>query len=276
MIVTMAIKANVLAFALILNSLLPIIIDGETKSAWVEGESNLPQGFVWVEPGSFVMGSPRTEVDRDNVEGPQTTVTISRGFWMGIHEVTQKEFSLVMHQNPSQFKGDLLPVEQVSWFAATNYCEKLTIQERAAGRLLNGYSYRLPTEAEWEYACRAGTMTRFSYGDDPGYVNLGKYAWYRPTSGNRTHIVGQKLPNPWGLYDMYGNVFEWCSTWYAPYPGGRVTDPKGPPSGSNRAMRGGSWLWFGGDCRSASRGNYDPPDGLDDYFGFRVVVGMAP
>ena len=248
----------------------------EAKSTWIEGENNLSLGFIWIEPGTFVMGSPRPESDRDNNEGPQTRVTISRGFWMAIHEVTQREFSRVMHHNPSRFKGDLLPVEQVSWFVATNYCATLTIQERAAGRLLDDYSYRLPTEAEWEFACRAGTRTRFSYGDDPGYANLGKYGWVRSNSGNQTHPVGQELPNPWGLKDMYGNVFEWCSTWYAAYPGGSVTDPTGPSSGSNRAMRGGSWLYFGGDCRSAARGNYDPSDGLDDYFGLRVVVGRSP
>jgi formylglycine-generating enzyme required for sulfatase activity len=252
----------------------PSALDNSGLNAtWVEGKSNLPRGFVWIEPGTFVMGSARTEVDSDNVEGPQTTVKITHGFWMGIHEVTQREFSAVMHENPSQFKGDLLPVEQVTWFAATNFCAKLTQQTRQTGELPPGYSFRLPTEAEWEYACRAGTTTRFSYGDDPGYGELGKYAWYRANSGNQTHVGGQKRPNPWGLYDMYGNVFEWCSTWYAPYPGGTVVDPKGPRSGANRAMRGGSWLYYGGDCRSASRGNYDPTDGLDDFFGFRLVLG---
>ena len=250
------------------------VVDGVGKTIWIEGSNNVQAGFAWIKPGIFSMGSPQSEVDRDNIEGPQTRVTITRGFWMGIHEVTQKEFSSVMGSNPSQFKGDLLPVEQVIWYDATNYCAKLTVKGRHAGQLPMGSVFRLPTEAEWEYACRAGTKTRFSQGDDPGYVNLGKFAWYRANSGNQTHSVGQKLPNEWGLYDMYGNVYEWCSSWYGVYPGGSVVDPKGPPSGAYRAMRGGSWLYFGGDCRSASRGNYDPSDGLDDFFGFRVVLAM--
>ena len=126
MIVTMTFKASALALALILASFLPTIVAGETESTWVEGKNNLPQGFVWIEPGTFVMGSPRTERDRDNIEGPQTAVTISRGFWMGIHEVTQKEFSQVMSQNPSHFKGQKnLPVEHVSWLDCAEFCKKL-------------------------------------------------------------------------------------------------------------------------------------------------------
>jgi len=131
---------------------------------------------------------------------------------MGKYEVTQGEYLGVMDSNPSAFRTDLsLPVETVSWFDATSYCWALTQRERAAGRIPSNCLYRLPTEAEWEYACRAWTSDRrFSDGDDPGYTNLTNYAWYEVNSGGTTHPVGQKLPNAWGLYDMHGNVFEWC------------------------------------------------------------------
>jgi formylglycine-generating enzyme required for sulfatase activity len=130
----------------------------------------------------------------------------------------------------------------------------------------------LPTEAEWEYACRAWTSDRrFSYGDDPGYTNLTNYAWYYDDSGDTTHPVGQKLPNPWGLYDMHGNVLEWCQDWYGAYPGGIVVDPQGPGTGVGRVVRGGYWGRLARDCRSATRyGNF--PDDWDDMYGFRVVL----
>ena len=135
--------------------------------------------------------------------------------------------------NPSQHTGDTnLPVEMVSWLAATNYCGRLTQQERAAGRIATNNVYRLPTEAEWEYACRGWTSTRYSYGDDPGYTNLTAYAWYEGNSGGTTHPVGQKVPNPWGLYDMHGNVLEWCQDWWGDnYAGGTAIDPRGPSDG---------------------------------------------
>ena len=134
--------------------------------------------------------------------------------------------------------------------------------------------YRLPTVAEWEYACRAWTSTRFSYGDDPGYTNLTNYAWYYDNSGDQTHPVGQKLPNPWGLYDMHGNVWEWCQDWWGDYAGGIALDPRGPAGGSLRVIRGGSWdSWNGraGDCRSVLRNGSYPGDwGI--IIGFRVVL----
>jgi eukaryotic-like serine/threonine-protein kinase len=172
--------------------------------------------MVWIPPGTFLIGSPEDEVDRSENEGPQTQVTLTQGFWMGKHEVTQGEYLAVVGSNPSYFNGvqgetdygtDLnRPVESVSWDDAVAYCAALTARERAAGRAPMSYAYRLPTEAEWEYACRAGTTTRFSYGDDPGYTHLRDYAWYEGNSERQTHPVGQKLPNPWGLYDMHGNV----------------------------------------------------------------------
>ena len=131
--------------------------------------------------------------------------------------------------------------------------------------------YRLPTEAEWEYACRGWTSTRFSYGDDPGYTSLTNYAWYFDNNNGKTHPVGQKLPTPWGLYDMHGNVWEWSQDWWGEYPGGTVIDPQGSATGSNRVFRGGYWYDDAGGCRSADR-SYGNPDGRYRYIGFRVVL----
>ena len=237
--------------------------------------------FVWVPAGQFVMGSPTNAVDRIVDECPQTAVTLSRGFWMGKYEVTQKEYLAVVGNNPSHFntnngfEGDLSrPVEKVSWQDATNYCTLLTTQERLAGRLSAGAAYRLPTEAEWEYASRVGSTSRFSYGDDPGYTELRKYAWYAGNSGETTHAVGGKLPNRWGLYDMSGNVWEWCSDWYGNYSGGSVTDPPGSSSGSFRVIRGGSWDYYANHCRSANR-DYGYPSDRNYAIGFRVVLAAG-
>ena len=231
--------------------------------------------FVWLPAGTFTMGSPASEVDRRSNEGPQTRVTLARGFYLGRYEVTQGEYLSVIGSNPSSFAGDTnRPVEMVSWFDATNYCGRLTVAERTAGRLPAGWAYRLPTEAEWEYACRAGTTNRFYYGDDPGYTQLGNYAWYNANSVSTTHPVGLKQPNRWGLYDMSGNIWEWCSDWYGTYPGGSVTDPQGSVSGSGRVLRGGSWDNAGDYCRSARR-DYDPPTDRYSLIGFRVVLALG-
>ena len=235
-----------------------------------------PTNLVFIPPGTFLLGSPSNEVDREPipgiVEGPQTAVTISKGFWMGKFPVTQGEYLAVMGSNPSGHTGDTnLPVETVSWFNATNYCGQLTQRERAAGRIANNSVYRLPTEAEWEYACRTWTSTRFSYGDDPGYTNLTQYAWYTNNSSFMSHPVGQKLPNPWGLYDMHGNIAEWCQDWYAPYLGGIALDPQGPATGSTRVFRGGLWLRPASYCRSAWR-NAVAPNFSGGGGGFRVVL----
>jgi formylglycine-generating enzyme required for sulfatase activity len=161
---------------------------------------------------------------------------------------------------------------------ATNYCAQLTQQELAAGRIPAGSAYRLPTEAEWEYAARAGTSTRFSYGDDPGASSLTNYSWYSVNAGLSVHPVGQKLPNPWGLYDTEGNVWEWCSDWYADnLPGGVQVDPQGAPSNAigNKVMRGGAYDYFDSDCRSARR--YYHGQVLNDTdLGFRVVLAVGP
>ena len=171
------------------------------------------------------------------------------------------------------------PVETVSWYDATEYCAKLTQRERLAGRIGTNSVYRLPTEAEWEYACRGWTSTRFSYGDDPGYTNLTNYAWYYDNSGGEPHPVGQKLPNPWGLYDMHGNVWELCQDWFGEYLGGLAVDPLGPAfSGLGRVVRGGDWgdwndrTGFAWLCRSANRGSNHGPEYVYFNGGFRVVL----
>ena len=229
--------------------------------------------MVWIEPGEFIMGSPPDEVGRFlDKEEPQTHVILTRGYWICGYEVTQGEYEGVVGFNPSLFKGNpQRPVEDVTWFNAVDYCTKLTAREREAGNLPDGFAYRLPTEAEWEYAARAGTTTRFSYGDDPDYDLLGDYAWYGGNSGLRTHPVGQKLPNPWGLYDLHGNVFEWGSDWFGQLPGGSVTDPQGPSGGTDRIIRGGYWDSVPAFCRSAMRVHFIPPVRIS-YLGFRVVL----
>jgi formylglycine-generating enzyme required for sulfatase activity len=230
--------------------------------------------MVLINPGSFTLGSPVTEGDRFSDEGPQTTVTLTRTFYMALRPVTQRDYQDVMGVNPSSFTGDSnRPVDQVSWSEATNYCLLLTQRELAAGRISTGWKFRLPTEAEWEYACRAGTTNRFYYGNDPGYTNLASYAWYADNSGAQTHPTGQKPANPWGLYDMHGNIWEWCGDWYAPYPGGSVNDPMATDSSSGvRVLRGGSWLDDARFCRSACRiGDY-PDDTHYNFYGFRVVL----
>ena len=233
-----------------------------------------PSRFALIQPGTFTMGSPATEVDRGQNEDPQTIVTLSRSFWMGRFEVTQAEYRSIVGNNPSRWTNSVgEPVEGVSWRDTTNYCFLLTESERAAGRVPDGTVYRLPTEAEWEYACRAGTATRFSHGDDPGYLELELYAWYEPNASYRHHPVGTKQPNPWGLYDLSGNVSEWCWDYYfGLLPGGSATDPTGPDSSnSGRVIRGGTCYSPGDACRSAYR-SYAHDNYVDSTLGFRVVL----
>jgi formylglycine-generating enzyme required for sulfatase activity len=242
---------------------------------------NLPANLVFVPPKTFTMGSPTNEPGRNIFEGPQATVTLTRGFWIGKYEVTQGEYLAVTGENPSNFPGDLSrPVSSVTWFDATNYCWKLTQQEVAAGRIPAGYQYRLPTEAEWECAVRAGSSTRFSYGDDPSYASLTNYAWFLDFAilDLTVHPVGQKLPNPWGLHDMHGHVWEWCQDWYDDQPGGILTDPTGPPGPvqfGRKVMRGGAYDYPNSDCRSASR-FFRPATDPDSDLGFRVVLVTGP
>ena len=211
--------------------------------------------FVWVPAGEFRMGSTSSEA-YDN-EQPVTRVRISRGFWLGQYEVTQAQWEGVMGSNPSDFDecGRSCPVEMVSWNDAREFIRSLN------GRS-GGNRYRLPTEAEWEYAARAGTT-----GDR--YGNLEAIAWCWNNSGDRTHPVGQKAPNAWGLHDMLGNVWEWVEDWHGDYPGGTVTDPRGPDSGSARVFRGGGF-GYASRCRSSYRG-YGTPGFRAIALGFRLL-----
>lgn len=239
--------------------------------------------LVYIQPGTFTMGSPESEAGRSTNEGPQTEVTISRGFWIGKYEVTEEECVAVMGTNVSFFQwSPQLPCEWMSWEMATNYCYELTERERAGGRLPVGYAYRLPTEAEWEYACRAGTATPFGLGDGTSLSSYqanfdGTFPYGGAPLGpyfDGTTIVGSYGPNAWGLYDMHGNVWEWCQDWYGPYPGGKVTDPKGPASGSAHVLRGGGWTSPGKACRSAERDS-DSPTFQNYNNGFRVVLSST-
>jgi formylglycine-generating enzyme required for sulfatase activity len=214
--------------------------------------------------GRFTMGSTANEKGRKSNEGPVPEVVISKSFYMGVYEVTQAQWQAVMGNNPSSFGGKPQnPVEQVLWEDCQKFLEKL-----------NGMgigTFRLPTEAEWEYACRAGTKTAYSFGDDVS--KLKEYANYEDTPKyglKSTAPVGSFKPNSWGLYDMYGNVWEWCSDWYGDYGTGRQTDPKGAARGSLRVLRGGCWSYSSRHCRSAYR-SWCSPLGRHSILGFRVV-----
>jgi len=253
-----------------------------TKTGWAKEIVHEATGIelVFIPAGSFMMGSPTSEEERDDDE-TQHRVTLTRPFYLGKYEVTQGEWQKVLGANPSHFKGsERLPVEQVTWDDCQAFCRK------AGGGL------RLPTEAEWEYACRAGSATQFCFGDDDN--GLEAYAWCSTNSGKQTHEVGGKRPNAWGLFDMHGNVLEWCADWYGEYPTGAATDPTGAASGSSRVwklpskgnrsvawgssrvLRGGSWYDFPRWCRSGARNWYNPGRVFYYYvFGFRVVVSSS-
>lgn len=229
-----------------------------------------PRNMVWLPPGTFQMGSPEEDPDHITLELPASRVTLTRGFWISKYEVTQEEFQSVMGYNPSFFQaGPNLPVDSVSWNEAVHYCALLTEKEKAA--LPAGYQYRLPTEAEWEYAARSGSTNRFSFGDDPDYSLLPQYAWTDENSFSSTHPVGQKRANPWGLFDIYGNVFEWCLDRSGAYSSEDKIDPQGPAAGTDRIYRGGSWANVAWESRAAMRGGLDPAIRLN-CFGFRVVL----
>jgi formylglycine-generating enzyme required for sulfatase activity len=250
----------------------------------------VPDGFVRINGGTFKMGSPANKVGHDAEEEPQHKVTMS-SFYMGKYEVTQKEYQEIMGTNPSFSKGDNLPVENVSWFGAIEYCNKRSQKEGLTlaytidknqsdpnntssfdnlkwtvtwNKDANGY--RLPTEAEWEYACRAGTTSAYNTGANIS-DNTG---WYNANSGFKTHPVGQKSANAWGLYDMHGNMWEWCWDWYGDYTSDAQTDPVGPISGAGRVRRGGSWYEPAMDLRSAYRA-YGYPSYRSVHIGFRLV-----
>lgn len=223
--------------------------------------------MYWCAPGTFTMGCPSSEDSGRIIENtPLHEVTITKGFYLGKYEVTQAQWIAVMGTNPSRVKGDNLPVANVHWFDAKEFCSKLTEMEQNASRLQNGWEYTLPTEAEWEYACRAGTMTVFSWGND---INSSMAQYSRKAHAKP---VGSYPSNNWGFYDMHGNIYEWCSDWYGEYSAGPRTDPVGPTSGDRRVQRGGGFFnpWF--KLRSASRGSDAPTDrSTTGNTGFRVA-----
>jgi formylglycine-generating enzyme required for sulfatase activity len=216
--------------------------------------------FVLIPAGTFQMGSNDSDAFDD--EKPVHTVRITQPFYLGKYEVTQGQWQVVMGSNPSKFTSDPnRPVENVSWEDVQEFIRRLNARE-------GGTTYRLPTEAEWEYAARAGTTTRWSFGDDAS--QLGRYARHDGNAGGPTHPVGQLQPNPWGLYDMHGNVWEWVQDWYGKYTSGTAVDPTGPSSGSRRVNRGASWCNAARVCRSAVR-NGDAPDYRRGNLGFRLL-----
>jgi len=229
--------------------------------------------YAFIPSGDFLMGSPGDEPGRDADEG-QRRVTISEGFYLKVTEVTQDEWSQVMHENPSRFKGcGTCPVETVSWEEIQQFIYRLN-QKAGKG------SYRLPTEAEWEYACRAGTQTALSSGIVTelrcGYdPRLDLVGWYQGNAGSSPHPVAQKEPNPWGLYDMHGNLWEWCHDYYGDRKedAGRVVDPGGPAFGWGRVIRGGGWNFFARCSRSANR-KWVRQSFKSHSIGFRLVLSQ--
>lgn len=230
-------------------------------------ENSIGVEMKLITAGTFTMGDAKGS--RTGDETPHK-VTLTQPFYLGVTEVTNAQWKVVMGEVPSKWKDEDLPVGRVSWDEAEAFCAKLSSlpAERSAGRV-----YRLPTEAEWEYACRAGTSTTYSFGDDASL--LGDFAWFEDENReHRAHAVGQKKPNAWGLYDMHGNVWEWCSDWYGDYPRGSVTDPLGASSGKDRVKRGGSCYYLPFGCRSATRDSRAPSYRNPD-IGFRLALSPS-
>jgi len=231
--------------------------------------------LVRVPKGEFVMGSRPGNPNADGDERAHA-VTLTRDYWIGAFEVTQSQYERVMGRNPSLGQGPGIedggahhPVDRISWNDAVEFCTRLSAlpDERAAGRV-----YRLPTEAEWEYACRAGSPGEYAFGDDVRM--LGEYAWYAENSGIEPHPVGRKKPNAWGLYDMHGNAWEWCADWYERYSGGPAIDPTGPSQGTDRVYRGGSNGYAAPYCRSANRTATRPS--WEGFVSVRVAMDAVP
>ena len=231
-----------------------------------QGPTQGPDGFVWIPPGKFMMGSPADEPDRGNDE-LQHEVLIGAGYWMSDHEVTQAEYLSIIGTNPSFSTGNLSkPVDAVTYEQAVYYCKKLTDRERQGGRITIKQVFRLPTEAEWEYAARANTT-------GPRYGDLHLIAWWLGNMENESHPVKLKLPNAWGLYDMIGNICEWCADWYGEYTANPSANPRGPNYGTYRVGRGGGYGWHSDVkyCRSAVREFVYPGDGGRG-LGFRTIL----
>jgi len=268
-------------------------------------ENSIGMRLKLISPGKFQMGS-KVETKRPGRTTPVHEVTLTQPFYLGVYEVTQEQYERTMGMNPSRLKAPAKAVGTVSWLDAIAFCKKLSAmpEERSAGRV-----YRLPTEAEWEYACRSGTTTEYCFGDD--VTKLGEYAWFLGNSGdslidfqklgpleriqalgsnhNRAHLVGTRKPNKWGLYDMHGNMWEWCQDHYAPYRAGAVTDPinRGPEASgeaslnpvdrileTGRVVRGGGWRNYAAGCRSAYRNSNDSSL-RGPVNGFRVALSLS-
>ena len=261
-----------------------LMLVGLSHPAWSQAPDEKPRKlknsigmeFASIPAGKFLMGSPATEKER-NLNETQHEVTLTQGFLMGVHEVTQAQYGQVMGKNPSQFKGNTLPVETVSYKDALAFCKKLSDlpAEKAAGR-----KYRLPTEAEWEYCCRAGTSTPFHFGNELNGTQAncdGNNPYGTTKKGpylEKTSPVGSYPANAWGLYDMHGNVWEWCQDRYDSSPKQSVTDPRGPEVGSICVSRGGSWYNEAAGCRSANRYWYDPSI-RNSGVGFRLALSSS-
>jgi formylglycine-generating enzyme required for sulfatase activity len=242
-------------------------IHGQPKDPPKNFTNSIGMKFVWIPPGNFVMGSPKDKKLRHDNE-THHKVTLIKGFYMGVHTVTQEQYETVMGKNPSHFRGEKnLPVERVSWNDCQEFIKKLREKDKKA--------YRLPTEAEWEYACRAGTTTPFHFGetistDQANYYGSLTYGnGKKGVNRGKTTPVGSFPANAWGLHDMHGNVWQWCQDIYGDYPQKDVADPQGPDKGEIRVLRGGSWNDGPENCRSACRGRGGP--GHRYYrFGFRL------
>lgn len=253
----------------LLLAMLPALAAAETPTKTIALPGGVEARFVWIAPGSYRRGSAADEPDRGADEGPAHEVTLTRGFFMGREEVTQRQWVAVMGTNPSVFRQPVAdedpldrPVDSVSWNDAQQFIERLNADGlRADGR----GRFRLPTEAEWEFAARAGTTTPYPWTGD-----VHRHAWANSRSFARTHPVGQKPANPWGLYDMHGNVWEWCSDWYGPYAAAPAVDPTGPAAGDGRVIRGGSWFNEPEALRSANRLRH-PVDSRQTNLGLRVL-----
>ena len=227
------------------------------------------KNLIYITPGNFFMGSEVGDPFR-NQDETFHQVTITHSFWMGKHEVTNERWNEVWGITDFNSSEQQLPVSQVSHGKAQAFCWKLTESERAAGIIPPGFIYRLPTEAEWEYACRAGTSSVFSFGDDPD--SLSNFAWHNSESRGELQPVGRKSPNAWGLHDMHGNIYEWCFDWYGDYSSFSVVNPLGALSGKGRVLRGGSYTSDGSQCRSSFRYPLTPITRAFN-IGFRLVLG---
>jgi len=238
--------------------LILVACDANSPKSGDNKKITLPDGtsmsFVYLPPGQFEMGSAADEQDRHGDEDPVRNVTISKGFYLGIYEVTQQQWFSIMKSNPSIFQQSedhmLKPVDWVSWNDCQQFIAKLNE--------LNLGIFRLPTEAEWEYACRAGTTSRYYWGEDVNDRDVYQYAWAFSRAEGKSRAVGTKKPNPWGLYDMSGNVWEWCSDWRGPYIANDTIDPNGPAEGKRKIYRGGSWFNKPSTLRSANRHGHEP------------------